>query len=982
MEPKGTNIPTDEPHQQQQKNEGNETISISSGKTGATTTTSSTTTEKASSDQSQSNATQQLSHASPTQLLKDSESNKVVSSSGEKCKSVIGSTAINDGNNGSDTTTVIENVSLSSSSTIIDPSAKSTRDELESCNKENEIHGNNVSSTVVTPSAPALAASNSATDNNISNNNNLSASAFAEGSERSATCSNSNTSSNCNKPPVPNFRVEGSGTGDSSVTVGVASLSTVSASISLHSSAGHCGSTGGSNSLDNGEQPGSSSGPVSIQSSEEMRLSLVSWYSEPDDPSRLIEGCCSALTTYRKEEDGTVVEDIVDRDLICASVSSTGNEGMSSVANSSNSPACKSESEEKENKTPEPSGGNSDKTRTGIIDSNNEHGSGGGSNNNGASVKSSELNISGNPSLKASNYDDSNKPQLSISKSNEGSDTHTKTQQKSGSAKVGEKHTSKHTIASSQRIKVQVPDQPPSKQCTSSAPPGSHQSKCQQQLDGHGGRSTECPRCSRRSKSGTTTPATGSQVARMRTPANRRVVQSSKSSTEIKKPIKSILKHDSRGSGSGSDKQSSMDSLGSTGDIGVTPIRGRPSNSAALMTRSDSGTRARFNFNSTERYSGSTPSRPPEDKVVSKLKRIEKYATLRVRKSPKPRPFDLSDGDTPPGSSGSGASNNSKVGGPGVPNDLMSKSMSYLEKSTNRVNTSSAQGTHHSHSFGESSSASSTLKRHGSLRAKKQTPPQWEPSGNRTSALRLQKMQEAKARNCSGTGTSSGSANSGSGDSLHFLPNNSVLGASSASTTSNSYSGSGANTLPSSAGHNSRMSSSGPKDKHMSAKVFTKLSSAMGQTASSNQKRLKQERGVQTETSLVNSVDLGRVSFSPVPNLDSSLSHENTTEQLRHLERLCNRYRNQYERVQYEFEHCESKKIELQKQLDETQFETSEMIEFLQAEKSTLAESLTEVEVEVKISINKVNPFLLVQISLLHYVRLFHFLLLDIHTGK
>lgn len=445
-----------------------------------------------------------------------------------------------------------------------------------------------------------------------------------------------------------------------------------------------------------------------------------------------------------------------------------------------------------------------------------------------------------------------------------------------------------------------------------------------------------------RSKSGTTTPASAVQ-ARTRTPASRRVVQSSKSSTEIKKPIKSILKHDSsRGSAgsSGSDKQSSMDSLGSSGDIGVTPVhvlRGRLPNT--LMTRSDSGTRARFNFSNGV---PETPTCAPEDKMVSKLKRIEKYATLRVRKTLKPRPLDLSDSESKQPNDVNGSFHDGKYGGPGGSNEIMSKSMSYLEKSTNKVHISSAQG----HQYGESTSASSTLKRQGSLRVKKSVSP-WEPSGTRTSALRLQKMQEAKAKNspysasasAGGSSGNSGSAHSGSGDSLHYLPH-----------TTNSASGSGGSSGMSSihlTGTHSapvaRMSASAAaKEKHIGAKIFSKLSSAMGQTASSNQKRIRQERGVQTEA--FDLTGLGRVSLSPIPVLDTSAEN---AEQIRNLERLCNRYRNQFMKIQSEYEKAESRKIELQKQLEEAQHESTEMIEFLQAEKSTLAESLTEIEVEV-----------------------------------
>lgn len=731
------------------------------------------------------------------------------------------------------------------------------------------------------------------------------------------------------KPPVPNFRVEGSGAGDSSITVAVASLSSaVSASITLHNSGGRGGSTGGTNSLENGEQPGSSSGPVSIQSSEEMRLSLVSWYSEPDDPSRVIEGCCSVLNTYRQEESESTGQEIITRRDACDSGSSMGHDAISSATNLS--PVCKSESEEKENKTPEPCG-NRDKGSDIVADKNAAN----------ETISKSEFI---HPFVESGEKKADSGEKSATLTTNAGdcdSTGQSTLKQNSNRERPEKSHKSLTTPPQKSRAHVQVSEH--TQQCGGSS---HHGPRCHQDPSNRNSK-PECPRCSRRSKSGTTTPATGPQVAKSRTPANRRVVQSVKSSTEIKKPIKSILKHDSRGSagsGSGSDKQSSMDSLGSSGELGVTPVhilRGRMTNT--LMTRSDSGTRARFNFSSGP---PDTPSGAPEDKAVSKLKRIEKYATLRVRKSLKPRPLDLSDSEAQPNDT---HNSGSKAGVPGMPGEIMSKSMSYLEKaSSNRVHISS-----HGHTYGESNSASSTLKRQGSLRVKKPISP-WEPSGTRTSVLRLQKMQEAKAKNSPGGGggssgsANSGSAHSGSGDSLHFLPH-------SANSTSTSAGSSGMSSIHLSGVHSApaahgRMSAlAAAKEKHMGAKIFSKLSSALGQTASSNQKRVRQERGVQTDVLSTVPVPLdvggsGRVSLSPVPALE--FGPENA-EQIKNLERLCNRYRNQFIKVQSEFEKSESRKDELMKQLEETQHESTEMIEFLQAEKSTLAESLTEVEVEV-----------------------------------
>ncbi|CAL8081712.1 unnamed protein product [Orchesella dallaii] len=774
----------------------------------------------------------------------------------------------------------------------------------------------------------------------------------------------SSSSSTSAKPPVPNFRVEGSGAGDSSITVAVASLSSaVSASVTLHSSGGgRAGSTGGSNSLENGEQPGSSSGPVSIQSSEEMRLSLVSWYSEPgDDPSRLIEGCCSALNTYRHE--GEIAEEVVgDRD-ICGSSNSMGQEAVSSVTNS---PACKSESEEKENKTPEPCG-NIDKMKSAEEEDDT----------NGTLSKKEFIYLSSNDNAKKADSDSNNTNITSICNQEDSKcqalvNKVGDSESVSGSvAKTNASNLVKPGADASKSIKQPNPSSHKSKahvhmsdhkqssgsSLSHSTPStgGGHTSRCLQEGSGRSAK-PECPRCSRRSKSGTTTPASGSQVSRTRTPASRRVVQSSKSSTEIKKPIKSILKHDSRGSagsGSGSDKQSSMDSLGSSGDIGVTPIhllRGRIPN--ALMTRSDSGTRARFNFTAG---TPETPTGVPEDKVVSKLKRIEKYATLRVRKSMKPRPLDLSDSEAQSNDVHNGVhSSGGRTGVPGVPNELMSKSMSYLEKSSsNRVHISSTQG----HPYGESHSQSSTLKRQGSLRLKKPSTPQWEPTGTKTSKLRLQKMQAATGKSSSGGGgassgsANSGSAHSGSGDSLHYLPHSAnTTSASGSSYGSRSVHLIGAHSAPTTS--HSRMTSTvaaAAKEKHMGAKIFSKLSSALGQTASSNQKRIRQERGVQTEglaTAATHDLtNIVRVSLSPIPAVESGAE---TSEQIKNLERLCNRYRNQAMKIQSDFEQSEYKKVELMKQLEENQVESNEMIDFLQAEKSTLAESLTEVEVEAK----------------------------------
>ncbi len=81
-------------------------------------------------------------------------------------------------------------------------------------------------------------------------------------------------------------------------------------------------------------------------------------------------------------------------------------------------------------------------------------------------------------------------------------------------------------------------------------------------------------------------------------------------------------------------------------------------------------------------------------------------------------------------------------------------------------------------------------------------------------------------------------------------------------------------------------------------------------------------------------------SMSPIPSVDGTID---LLEQIKGLEKLANRYRNTALRFQYEYEKSEAKNIELR----ESQTESSEMIDFLQTEKSTLAESLAELEIEV-----------------------------------
>jgi hypothetical protein len=145
--------------------------------------------------------------------------------------------------------------------------------------------------------------------------------------------------------------------------------------------------------------------------------------------------------------------------------------------------------------------------------------------------------------------------------------------------------------------------------------------------------------------------------------------------------------------------------------------------------------------------------------------------------------------------------------------DPMTKSMSFLEKGE--------IGDHSSLPFAPNNNTTTCLKRQGSLRLKKGVSPQWEPCTTRTTALRMQKMQETKAKKGGGGGSAttvsggSGSAHSGSGESINH----------------NHHS----TTTPT----NKTISSGKSTDK---SKVFAKLSSAVGQTASSNQKRLKQEK--------------------------------------------------------------------------------------------------------------------------------------------
>lgn len=85
-------------------------------------------------------------------------------------------------------------------------------------------------------------------------------------------------------------------------------------------------------------------------------------------------------------------------------------------------------------------------------------------------------------------------------------------------------------------------------------------------------------------------------------------------------------------------------------------------------------------------------------------------------------------------------------------------------------------------------------------------------------------------------------------------------------------------------------------------------------------------------------------SMSPIPPVDSALD---LLEQIKALQQLANRYHGTALKYQKEFQRSEEKVAELAKQLQETQVEDREMIDFLQAEKSTLAESLAETEAEV-----------------------------------
>jgi len=651
---------------------------------------------------------------------------------------------------------------------------------------------------------------------------------------------------------VPNFHVEGSGLGDSSITVAVASLNSavpLSSSVVVpHES--------------QGGPPGS--GPASVQSSEEMKLSLVSWYSEPDDPSRVISdsvsiSCCAQSTSLHLHN------------------------GRQTVS-MTNSVMSKSGSEEKENRTPEPA----------------------------------ELCTNASTDKQAVIENDS----------------------KSDSNTVG---------GHSQRVKMHV--QLLEQKCSSHSENGGNNLGCSVKKDSNEScQSTkdfksikpDCPRCSRRSKSGSTTPSNNLHChpqPRSRIPANRRVIPSTKSSTELKKPIKSILKRESRGSGgsgSGSDNKSSMDSLGSSAELGNTPLR-------SIMTRSDSGSRAKFNLNHQIFDDSSSPS---EDRFNSKLRRIEKYATLRMRKPNKVKPLEFSDTDV--NSCTSGGEQSSCCSKAGTPSELMSKSMSFLEKSTvTRVERAPL-------------SSNSSLKRQGSLRVKR-SPPVWEPCTTRTTALRMQKLHESKAKSGGGHYTSpnssntnghhhSGSAHSGSGESIHHL-NHSTSSLHHHSTGGRSGGGSSSGMSAKGHSHHSQVSVKDSKC-GSTTKVFAKLSSAMGQTASSNQKRLKQEKYIQTEeTPQQNFCSRchhingdGASSISPIPTVEGALD---LAEQIKRLEGLANRYRNTALRYQSEYEKSEAKKTELTKQLVEAQTESSEMIDFLQAEKSTLAESLTEIENEV-----------------------------------
>lgn len=730
--------------------------------------------------------------------------------------------------------------------------------------------------------------------------------------------------------PVPNFRVVGNEFGgDSSITVSVGVLT--SHSNSLIKSDNECStSLVDSSSLGietETEEPGvttaSTNGDIlsSLQSSEpdEMPLSLVSWYSEPGDCSSSSTHCCQHSDLANSKLSSTIgseLSDVVNNSVI----------NSTSVTPTTTTVVNHNEllSEEKENKTP---------STTSLIH---------------------KVETTTTPAFKE-------KPKGTRVKEQQCSSDTVPLSKKTNTS---EKQATSSDLSKRNKMHVQVYEQ------TSEINHNSETSGSQVEHKKDGKHKLECPKCARRSKSGTNTPAT----AQSRSSSSRRVVShhhhnanhqslanctsNNVGSRELKKPIKSILKSESRsggsgGSGSGSEKQSSMDSLGSNSGVNT-------------MTRSDTGPRAKFYINNS-----SDNISYPEDKTVTKLKRIEKYATVRLSrktKNAKQLPDDTHCRERT--SSGSDSRSDSHC----IP-DLMTKSMSFLEKSSGPPSQQSRNVTC-------IASGTSSLKRQGSLKLRKPSPG-WEPGATRTSALRLLKMQENKARSGSHSigyypGTS-GSTHSGSGESIQFHH------ALSANTQTSRSSGSSHHhhQYASRGSANTSNNSTSVKDRgHSSAKVFAKLSSA--QTASSSMKRLRQEKAIQTDE-IISSEPVGASSSSSCvidacSNVSSTTTNNNTfvnstkandspnsspepiifdasltinaldqqSEQIKHLENLVKRYKKSALRFQKEFERTENKNIELNKQLQETQMESSEMLEFLQAEKSTLAESLVEVEMEVK----------------------------------
>lgn len=573
---------------------------------------------------------------------------------------------------------------------------------------------------------------------------------------------------------TPEFRVEGSGHGDSSVTVSPGSTVKDVTKTAIGTVGTDSDGQLVPHSIPFNENAGVGHSSLSRQNSEEMPLSLVSWYSEPCDSSHLNRPCCVTVGENAMPDINSMREITTE--------------------------AGSDRSEEKENKTPK----GTSETLPNFFSSQ--------SNKQGMLKNSMMIKIHAKNSVQRRGRLDKK------------SDT--------------DKTDRDHSIST----------------------PGERCVRKQNGVDCPG--QIECPRCSRKSKSGTVTPVSPSRTPKRQIPYRTPV-------PDFKKPIKSILKNESRGS-SGSEKQSSMDSLGSGSGSGTSPV--------LQMSRSDSGPRTKFLFQQGIK---------PEDVVdgdYSGLKRIERYATIRIRKKAMetldlrvdpPRKLSFEDIHSVPDSS----------------TDLMIKSMPYLEKQSSEDN------------------SESSFQRQGSIRVRKGSP-NWTPCATRTTALRLLKIQESKAKQANGFEKG---AHSGSRENVY-------------------------NPIP-----QSQAIKNGSGAAKKETKVFPKLSSSfLGQTTSSSQKRIRQERGVQTEPILnikmshQHGLRRSATPISPTPISDDIPVDMKPEDEIKYYQAEARKYKAKTIKYQYIYEAAELEKLALENHLRELQNESKEMINFLQDEKALL----------------------------------------------